>query len=260
MNLNINDNDNVSQSINLARKIKQIKPLILNLTNAVTMDFVANGLLSLGASPIMSEAIQELDDLIALAQIVVINLGTLNSNFINRCQYACQIANLKNKPVVLDPVGAGASVYRTEISKQFISNYTVAIIRGNASEIAALTGASKTKGVDTAIESIDVFRDAHVLAQNRVVVISGATDIVLGREKIKHCIGGSDLMPQVTGTGCLLSSVIGAFHAIEPDAFLASVAAINFYNRCGEIAARASGPGSFKVNFLDALHWVSTDI
>jgi hydroxyethylthiazole kinase len=251
----------ISQSINLVRKIKQRKPLILNLTNAVTMDFVANGLLSLGASPIMSEAIQELDDLIDLAQIVVINLGTLNSDFINRCQYACRIANLKNKPVVLDPVGAGASVYRTEISQQFISNYAVAIIRGNASEIAALSGACiKTKGVDTTVESVDVLHDAQALAQNRVVVISGATDIVLGREKITHCVGGSDLMPQVTGTGCLLSSVIGAFHAIEPDAFLASVAAVNFYNHCGEIAARASGPGSFKVNFLDALYWVSTDI
>src|SRR5438876_768146 len=139
---------------NIVVKIKEKKPLILNITNDVTMDFIANGLLSLGASPVMSKAQQEIDDLLELANSVVINLGTLDEKFIALCEYVCGVANQLKKPIVLDPVGAGASHYRTNTGLNLIRNYGIAIIRGNASEIMSLSGVSmKTKGVDSTTQS-----------------------------------------------------------------------------------------------------------
>src|SRR5579871_1656824 len=110
-------------------KIRKDKPLILNITNDVTMDFVANGLLSLGASPVMSKAVQEIEDLMAMTQAVVVNLGTLDKKFIDLCEHVCQIANDFGKPIVLDPVGAGASQYRTEVGLKILDNYHIAILR-----------------------------------------------------------------------------------------------------------------------------------
>ena len=137
-------------------KIKNKNPLILNITNDVTIDFVANGLLSLGASPVMSFAQQEIEDLVRLSGAVVINLGTLNESFNELCKHVCDVANQKNKPIILDPVGAGASSYRTETCNDILKKYRISIIRANAGEIMALSGLhSKTKGVDSQVRSID---------------------------------------------------------------------------------------------------------
>jgi hydroxyethylthiazole kinase len=239
-------------------QIKRARPLVLNITNDVTMDFIANGLLALGASPVMSKAPQETADLLQLATCVVINLGTLDDEFIRLCQQTCCIANQLNKPVILDPVGAGASHYRTAAARQLINDHAIAIVRGNAGEIMALAGSSgATKGVDSIAQSNNAIASARDLAQgcNATIVISGEIDVVIDAENSAQFNRGSAMMPMITGTGCLLSAVVGAFHAVDENRFNAAANALVFYGVCGEIAAQtAQGPGSFKVNFLDALH------
>jgi hydroxyethylthiazole kinase len=238
--------------------IKREKPLILNMTNYVTMDFVANGLLSLGALPVMSKAEEEIEDLLNLASAIVINLGTLNQEFIKLCQQACQMANDLNKPIILDPVGAGASHFRTNTCQNFIHDYAIAIIRGNASEIMALSGLSfATKGVDSTAQSQHAIESAQNISNqhNATVVISGETDVIVDANQLNQFNRGSPLMPMITGTGCLFSAVVAAFHAVEKNRFDAASAATVFYGICGEIAAKqAKGPGSFKTAFLDALN------
>lgn len=237
--------------------LRQQKPLVLNITNYVTMDFVANGLLSMGASPVMSHALQDIEDLVKLSQTVVINLGTLDDDFIKLCEQACHLANQLNKPIILDPVGAGAGPYRTETAKRLLKQFKIAIVRGNASEIMALTDTPVvTKGVDSLAQSEQAIQSAKQLAiQFHVtVLISGEQDIIVDEHQQQTYTRGSALMPMITGSGCLLSSVVGAFHAIEANPFAAAAMAAVYYGVCGEMAAvQAQGPGSFKLHFLDAL-------
>lgn len=238
-------------------KLRKENPLVLNLTNEVTVDFVANGLLSLGASPIMSKAPQEMDDLLQLASVLVVNIGTLDDNFVALCEYACDVANQLKKPIILDPVGAGASQYRTTTSLNLINNYDIAIIRGNASEIMALSGASMvTKGVDSTEKSESAIENAKALSSyyDSAIVISGEVDVVIDHTSINKFTYGSSLMPKITGTGCLLSAIVGAFHAVEKNRLQACSLATVFYGLCGEKAAQhAKGPAAFKAKFIDEL-------
>lgn len=241
----------LNKTSTILAQIKHAKPLILNLSNYVTADFVANGLLSLGASPIMSYVKHEIEDLLIMAHAVVINLGTLNDEFINLCEFTCRIANQLDKPIILDPVGAGASIYRTEASRRLINDFEIAIVRGNIHEVAALCGLATEFNDEELIENVQlVSRSCHV-----VFAMSGEIDIVLDGNKTIECERGSPLMASVTGTGCLLSGVVGAFHALHPDRFEAASAAMFFYAVAGELAEKsAAGPGSFKSQLLDTLY------
>jgi len=242
------------------KQIKKEKPLILNITNFVTMDFIANGLLSLGASPIMSQAEHEIEDLLKISKSVVINPGTVNDEFISLCKQTCFAANALGIPIILDPVGAGASQYRTDICTILMSEFDIAIIRGNASEIMALAGCTqKTQGVDSIIDSAYALESAKLLSKqcNSAIVVSGKIDILVDSnlQTVLEC--GSSLMPTITGTGCLLTAVIAAFHAIEKNRFAAAKMAALFYGICGEVAEKKSqGPGSFKTQFLDTLSFL----
>lgn len=243
---------------NLVTQIKQQKPIVLNITNTVTMDFIANGLLSLGASPIMSQAMQEAENLLTLAHVVVINIGTLNKEFVSLSEHVCKIANQLQKPIILDPVGAGASRFRTEACLKLIEDHAISIIRGNASEVMALANLQHaTKGVDSHTESRHAIESAVTLSKqyNLTVVVSGKTDFIIEGDKQNQCERGSYYMPLVTGAGCLLSAVVGAFHAVCSDRFDAASAATQFYGMCGEYAEeKADGPASFKTQFIDALY------
>lgn len=242
----------------LSCAIKERKPLLLNITNHVTIDFVANGLLSIGASPVMSFAPEEMAEFVKISAAVVINLGTLTDNFITLCHTVCSIANAYHKPIILDPVGAGASRLRTETGLALLKQYAIAVVRGNASEIMALTsGSATTKGVDSQNNSLDAIPFAQQLANDYqlVVCMSGAVDVIVARDKKMAIHRGSPLMPMVTGSGCLLTAVIGAFNAVHDDCFAATCAGSFFYAVCGELAAqKAQGPGSFKMHFVDVLH------
>jgi hydroxyethylthiazole kinase len=242
----------------ITTRIKQENPLVLNITNQVTMDFIANGLLSLGASPIMSLSVQEASDLVSLADSVVINSGTLNDEFISLMHAFCKEANTHDKPIIFDPVGAGASHYRTTTCQHILKEYNIAILRGNASEIKALAGASeKTRGVDSTIDTSDAIDSARFLSieHNVAILMSGSTDILIDKELIAFFDCGSPMMPLITGSGCLLSAVIGAFHAVTPNRFDAAGAATLFYGTCGERAALdSSTPTMFKMAFLNHLY------
>jgi hydroxyethylthiazole kinase len=242
---------------NMVRKIKEKRPLIVNITNHVTMELIANGLLSLGASPIMTTALPEIRDLIKIANGVVINIGTLNDEFINLCEEACAAANELGVPLTLDPVGAGASQYRTKACLNFLERYQFSIIRGNASEVMALCSSHhSTKGVDTNMITLEVIAPAKSFSLHHgiILAISGKTDVIVAGEQVQLLERGCALMPHVTGSGCLLTSVISAFQAVHRDYYAAACAAVTFYGVCGELAAaKASGPGSFKSYFLDAL-------
>lgn len=241
----------------LVAQIKNTKPLIINITNHVTMDFIANGLLCLGASPIMTLTKQEIDDLLKIANGVVINIGTLNDEFIELCETVCHAANRLGKPITLDPVGAGASEYRTKTCLDLLECFNFSIIKGNASEIMALSGASQnTKGVDASASTQSAIESGQYLASHYdlVVAISGPTDAVIDANQVMLFDRGSPLMPMLTGSGCLLSAVVSAFDVVHDNRYEAVSAAVNFYSVCGELAAeKAQSPGSFKAHFLDAV-------
>lgn len=242
------------------QNIRDSSPLILNLTNLVAMDFNANALLALGASPIMSQAQQEITELVSLSRSVVINIGTLNTEFLETAQFVLIEAKKYGKPVVLDPVGAGATHLRTETARSFFCR-DMSAVRGNASEIASLfENARSTKGVDSTISSDSVM--GLVRAQTKkiktVVTVSGETDYVIFEGKVAALSHGDPMMAKVTAMGCTATALIGAFLAVSPSAFHASVQAMAVMGIAGEKAKKScSGPGSFRTAFLDALHNLS---
>ncbi|MGC1182717.1 hydroxyethylthiazole kinase [Legionella sp.] len=236
-------------------QVKQSKPLVLCLTNYVTMDLMANSLLSLGAAPLMSESIEEVEELVTLSHAVYINIGTLNDVFMERARLAAKYANLLNKPVILDPVGAGASRLRTSAAIELLPLANV--IRGNASEIISLTGAmGTTKGVETAEPVTKAINSAQILAKNynKIIVISGPEDFVTDGNQDQILPFGSHLMPLITGMGCTLTAVISTFVACNLDYFQATVHAIAYFGLCGQLAEQQSNaPAAFRQTFIDNL-------
>lgn len=243
-------------NINTIQQIRQKSPLILFLTNSVTENLCANTLLAFGGSPIMSHASQELHDLLAMADALVINLGTLNDAFIERCNQAVMTANHYHRPIVIDPVGAGASKYRTESSNYLLSQANQVTIKANASELMALAGLElNTKGVDSTHQSDAAISAAQELMHKPNIdhmVITGKTDYVISEDLYlnQH---GHPLMTKVTGMGCALNGCLAAALALGSKAnYLLDV--ISFYGLAGEkAAAKAKGPASFQTLFLDEL-------
>ena len=236
-------------------QLRQTKPLILCLTNYVTMDFMANSLLALGAAPLMCESEEEIEELVAISQAVYINIGTLNPAFMERAFLAAKIANTLKKPVILDPVGAGASKIRTAAAVNLLP-YTQ-IIRGNASEILALTGAQgNTKGVESADPVLKAIDRAQQLAQNynKTMVISGPEDFITDGTQDKTLPFGSNLMPLITGMGCTMTAILGAFAAINPEHLHAAIQGTAYFGLCGQLThQQAQTPSLFKQKFIDNL-------
>jgi len=239
-------------------EICQVKPLILNLTNYVVMNFTANALLALGASPIMAHAEPELPDLIQLCQAINLNIGTLDDNWLTSIHTTAKIANDYHVPLVFDPVGVGASEYRTQNALKLLDSYRINIVRGNASEICALAGINlhQVKGVDATIATEHAITAAQTLSQcyKSCIVISGKTDYCVNDQQVLAINGGSSMMEKVTGMGCVSTSLVAAFASIQKDSLLAAMHAMTCMKKAGEIASQhAKGPGSFSMAFLDAL-------
>lgn len=238
--------------------IRHTAPLIHNITNYVVMNTTANALLALGASPVMAHATNEVEDMVKLATALVINIGTLSDDWVEAMGKAMHCAQQLNKPIVFDPVGVGATPYRTVTARKLISTATPTIIRGNASEIAAIaTQQTTTKGVDSTQQSEAVIFTAQTLAQTYhcTVVISGAVDLIVSEKQVIRIENGHPLMAKVTGMGCTATAIIGAFSAVNPDSTIAAAHAMAVMGISGEIAAeKATGPGSLQVHFLDTLH------
>ena len=205
----------------------------------------------------MAHAVEEIDDIVSISSSLVINMGTLSEKWIESMLIAIKKAKELNKPIVFDPVGVGASKYRTETAKKIIESAVPDVIRGNASEIMALAEiANTTKGVDSTAQSEDAITAAKKLSKklNNTIVISGEIDFVITQEVISEITGGSSLMSAVTGMGCTATSVIGACIGVESDYHLASCAAMEAMGQAGSKAEKLSnGPGSFQMNFLDCL-------
>lgn len=238
-------------------------PLVHNITNFVVMNFTANALLAAGASPVMAHAVEEVEDMVSIAGALVINIGTLSPIWVEGMKLAMKKASELRKPIVLDPVGAGATPYRNQVLSELLAIAAPTIIRGNASEILALAGANVvTKGVDSTASSSDSIDAARALSlrYGSVVSVSGATDVIVSEQKTAFVTNGVALMTRITGMGCSASAIAGAYAAIENDAFLAAISAAATMGVCGEIAyEKAESPGSFQIAFLDALAEISSD-
>lgn len=245
-------------------RIRQSAPLVHNITNYVVMNTTANALLSIGASPVMAHALEEMDELAAIVKALVINIGTLSPGWIEGMRRAGLAAREHGVPVILDPVGAGATSLRTDTCAALLTEVAPGIVRGNASEILALAQATcglaaqgRTKGVDSAHESATALHAATALASRFacVVVVSGAVDYVTDGLRGLRIENGDALMPRVTGMGCTASALIGAFAAVNTSGLTAAGHAMAVMGVCGELAASISqGPGSMQLNFLDALY------
>jgi len=240
------------------QKIRAEAPLIHNITNYVVMNVTANALLAIGASPVMAHAPEEVEEMVSIAKALVINLGTLSMAWINSMIKAGHMANHGGIPIILDPVGSGATRFRTETAQLLLHNTPPAVIRGNASEIRSLVLAEhSTKGVDSVHTPEETIEAAQFLSGNFrcVVSVSGATDIIVEGGSLIRVLNGHPIMPRVTGMGCIASALTGAFAAVNKSYFHAAANAMALVGIAGEIAAeRCSGPGSFQTSFLDALY------
>ncbi|WP_321393634.1 hydroxyethylthiazole kinase [uncultured Desulfuromusa sp.] len=239
------------------RKVRETAPLIHNITNYVVMNNTANALLAVGASPVMAHAQEEVEEMVAIASALVINIGTLSQDWIAAMALAMTAATEKGIPIIFDPVGSGATSYRTRICRELLT-VNPSIIRGNASEIMSLVDASiQTKGVDSGADVSLAEQAALNLAHHYscVVVVSGAIDLVTDGHKKIAVPHGHAMMSRVTGLGCTATALIGAFSAINTDYFTAAVHAMALMGICGEMAAKeASGPASLQLNLIDTFY------
>jgi hydroxyethylthiazole kinase len=237
--------------------LRERKPLIHNITNYVVMNETANAILALGALPVMAHAKDEVREMAGLAGALVLNIGTLSEEWIDAMLIAGAAANERGIPVVLDPVGAGATQYRTATAKRILDELDVTVLRGNAGEVATLVGAeAEVRGV----ESIGGGGDAAELAREAartlglVASVTGAVDRVSDGQRSAAVSNGHELLAAITGTGCMSSALTGCFLAAKEDPFEAAVEALAAFGIAGEDAARdAQGPGSFHVALYDAL-------
>lgn len=237
-------------------------PLVHSITNLVVMNFNANALLAVGASPVMAHAHEEVRDMVGIAQALVLNIGTLEPAWISAMQVALQAARARGIPVVLDPVGAGATPYRNAALAELIRTGAPGILRGNASEIMSVAGlAATTRGVDSAASTDAAADAAAALARQlgAVVCVSGAEDLIVdaaGRRVV--LANGHPWMTRVTGVGCSASALVGAFAAVQPDPWRATVAAMAVLGVVGELAvervqAAGAGVGRLQIELLDGL-------
>lgn len=247
----------------ILEKVRLQKPLVHHLTNWVTIYDCANIVKVFGASPVMAHAQEEVEDMASIASSLVLNIGTLTTDFVRAMMQAATAANRKGIPVVLDVCGAGATSFRDAKCFEILDRATVNIIKGNASEIARIAGAGiKTKGVDATATGLNLASLARELARERgcTVVVTGREDIVTDGDRLILISNGHPLMAEIVGTGCMAASVIGTFAAVEEDHVAASAAGLACYEIAAEIAAKlARGPGSFKEMLFDAVYSLDAD-
>jgi len=239
------------------------KPLVHNLTNYVVMNETANAILALGALPVMAHAREEVEEMVGLAGALVLNIGTLDAPWVESMLRAGRAANERGVPVVLDPVGAGATRYRTATAHRLLDELDVAVLRGNVGEVATLVGVeAEVRGV----ESIDFGGDSAELAREAarrlgvVASVTGAVDHVSDGGRVAAIANGHPLLATVSGTGCMSTAITGCFLAAREDAFEAAAEALVAFGVAGEDAAReAKGPGTFHAGLYDALAALSPE-
>lgn len=239
-------------------RIRAERPLVHNITNLVAMDLSANALLAIGAAPAMVHAVEEAAEFTKIASALVVNIGTLAPAWVEAMAASAAAAREAGRPWVLDPVGCGATTYRTRVSRE-LAAIGPTLIRGNASEILALHGVrpGRTRGVDSTDSAEAARHAAHELAlEHRCVVgITGEVDYVTDGTRLLAVSGSHELLTRVTATGCALSAICGAFLAVDPEPLAATAHAFAAFATAGErAAAGCPGPGSLRWRLLDELH------
>jgi hydroxyethylthiazole kinase len=239
------------------RLLRERKPLVHQITNYVVMNETANATLALGALPVMAHAREEVEEMVALAGALVLNIGTLSPDWVDAMLAAGRAANERGVPVVLDPVGAGATSYRTETAKRILEEVDIAVLRGNAGEVSTLVGvAAEVRGVESIAGAGDSAELARCAARQLGVVasVTGAIDHVSDGARVVAIANGHRLLATITGTGCMSSAITGCFLSVAGSPLDGAVEALVAFGVAGEDAAReAKGPGSFHVALYDAL-------
>lgn len=239
-------------------KIKENKPLIHHMTNQVVMNDSANITIGIGASPVMSHSKKEVEEMVSISSSLLLNIGTLDNNYMKSMLLAGKKATEMNKPIILDPVGAGATEYRTKSAKKILDNTNISIIKGNAGEISALHGLTgKVKGVESDVQNKEGIEEmAKELSKKykATVTVTGKTDIVTNENKTKKIDNGVEMLGDITGSGCMLGSIIASFIAVNNNPFLASLEGLISYEISAETSSKNSdGPGDFRKNLLNEI-------
>jgi hydroxyethylthiazole kinase len=246
------------------RSLRERRPLIHQITNYVVMNETANATLALGALPVMAHAREEVEEMVGLAGALVLNIGTLSEHWIESMLIAGRAANERGIPIVLDPVGAGATRYRTATAKRLLDELEVAVVRGNAGELATLVGAeAEVRGVESIAAPGDpeeLARDA-ARALGAVAAVTGPVDHVSDGDTSVRVANGHELLATVSGTGCMSTAITGSFLAVKAEAPLEAAAeALVAFGVAGEDAAeKARGPGTFHAGLYDALAALDPD-
>lgn len=241
--------------------IRENRPLVHSITNFVVMNETANATLCLGALPIMSHAVEEVSEMVSIAGALVLNIGTLQPDWIDAMAVAGKRANELGIPVVLDPVGVGATTLRTESAKRLLREVRVSIARGNRGEIAALSGVdSVVRGVESISASAPAEEVAERFAQawGCCAAVTGVVDVVHDGTRMARISNGHKMLAKLVGTGCMSDVMVAAFAAVDKDPFAAACGGLVTFGIAGEMAAELSGdrPGTFHVELYNALHAV----
>ena len=241
------------------RTLRETKPLIHQITNYVVMNETANATLALGALPVMAHAVDEVAEMVQLAAALVLNIGTLSEHWVEAMLIAGGAANAQGIPVVLDPVGVGATEYRTATARRLLDLVHVTVLRGNAGEVATLVGAqAEVRGVESISTGLEPAELAREAARRLGVVasVTGPVDHVSDGERVLAVANGHELLATVTGTGCMSSALTGCFLAAKPDEPLeaAAEALAAFGVAAEDAAAGADGPGTFHARLYDGLY------
>ncbi len=248
--------DRLAQAL---EKVRKERPVVHAITNWVTAADVAAVLNTLNVRPVMAVDSEEIGEIVSKADSLMLNLGTPTPERVETMLLAGRYANEASRPVVFDPIGAGASRFRRESVLRFLGELKISVIRGNSAEIGLIAGmGGELRGVEAVSGPKDLPTAARTLSQQTgaVVVASGARDLIVGGNRAMVVQSGHPLMGQVTGTGCMLAAVIAAFTASENDPLIATLAAVLCFGLAGELAGeRAKGPGTFKALLRDALYF-----
>lgn len=253
-------NDQLAEAL---ARVRAQKPLLHHITNYVVMNDTANVTLHIGALPVMAHAIEEVEEMVSMAGALVLNPGTLSKHWVEAMFLAGRRANERGVPIVLDPVGAGATTYRTQTFLRMLDELKIAVLRGNSGEIGALSGAGgEVKGVESVqgVEDRAGVSKAFARKGKMVIAMSGKRDYVSDGERVLGVDNGHKWLTTLTGTGCMATTMIAAFAAVEKDALLAAAGGYAAFGLAAEMAAeQAQGPASFKVAFFDHLYHLSPE-
>ncbi|NCD11348.1 MAG: hydroxyethylthiazole kinase [Epsilonproteobacteria bacterium] len=238
-------------------------PLVHHITNYVTVNDCANVVLAIGASPVMADEISEVEEMVSLAHALVLNIGTANERIIASMLKAGSVANAKKIPIVLDPVGVGATTFRTKSARMLLDKIAFSVIRGNMAEIKTLAGLeAKSSGVDSLEDESDGVRIAQGLAKkfNCVIAITGKEDVICNATHCYTLHNGHESLKKVTGTGCMSSALIGAFLGGTHKPLISAILGVLSISIAGEMAEKTKGMGTFHTSLIDVISTLNASV